>query len=109
MVHAEFLQRLPSFTVYLLTICKVCPLGEAQLMAVLCLTGIHGPGISGQTIKARKDMASFTKCTWNQQGGCCDGYQAPFDWNGLTRKGIFKQEGSGSNPKTYSYKQDFFF
>lgn len=28
-------------------------------------------------------------------------FKAPFDWNRLTRRGIFKQEGSGSNPKTY--------
>lgn len=42
----------------LLTICKVRPLGEAQLMAVLCLTGIHGRGISVQIIKAHKGTAS---------------------------------------------------
>lgn len=53
------------FNVYLklslLTICKVRPLGEAQLMAVLCLTGIHGLGISAQTIKVNKGMGSFRR------------------------------------------------
>lgn len=61
------------FKIYLtrspLTICKVRPLGEAQLIAVLCLTGIHGLGISVQTIKVNKDMGSFRRGEWNQLGG----------------------------------------
>lgn len=37
---------------------------------------------------------------WNGHEGCCV-FRAPFDCSGLTSRGIFKPEGSGSNPRTY--------
>lgn len=37
---------------------------------------------------------------WNGHEGCCV-FRAPFDCSGLTSRGIFKPEGSGSNPRIY--------
>lgn len=45
---------------------------------------------------------------WNGHGGCCV-FRAPFDCNGLTSRGIFKPEGSGSNPGTYKNIQYIYY
>lgn len=54
----------------LLTIWEVCPLGEAELVAVLCLTGIHRLGISTKTEKRqchgrfKGDETGIIGCRW---------------------------------------------
>lgn len=85
-------------SVALLTIREMRPLGEAELMAVLCFAGIHCLGISVKTTtkKNKQCQDRFEVEAVGLIRSHC--FLPPSDWNRL--RGIFKKQCSGSNPAT---------